>query len=327
MKRALVTGITGQDGSYLADVLTERGYEVFGLYRHRSSNPFSRIAHLLDKVVLIQGDVCDSIALRRAIDIEPDEIYHMADQDSVTWSYDNAGYQIDVTIGAVARLLELVRVMAKDAKVFIPSSATIFSCFPPQDEDSAITPLSPYACAKAAVRHICSYHRAVNDLRIICGIMFNHDSPRRNSGYLLQKIARSALDVVYGRRDKVRLGQLDYKVDIGHAQDYMEAVVNLMSLRDSGDYVFATGRPYTIRTLVMKALEQATLIADRPSPSTDYKNLVIDTGEVVRKGPMVELIGYAGKLHRVLENNGLPVQFRDALDVLRLLVSCEEALG
>lgn len=258
-KTALILGCAGQDGSYLADLLLEKGYNVHGLYRHGSHpNALWRIEHCKNRLVLHRGDVLDQLSIDRAVsETTPDEIYNMADQDSVAWSFEAPVQQLDITAGTVIRLLESVRRFAPCARVFQPCSATMYGELkPPQNEAGLMVcaPASPYACAKEVAWRTCCMYAHLYNLYVSCGVMFNHDSPRRSEDYLLSRIARQAVRVSRGELDKVRIGCPHRRVDIGYAPEYMDAAWRMLQQDEPGDYVVATGRAYPIMILVSEAL-------------------------------------------------------------------------
>lgn len=252
MKRALILGIGGQDGSYLADILLEQGWVVHGMHRRSSVDNLARIAHCRDRVKLWQGDLLDLASLVKALDgAEPNVVFNEADQDHVGWSKECALYSASVTYGGVANLLEAIRWTACrlpiGCKLFQPLSATMFGdCPAPQDELTPLAPNSPYACAKAGAWHLCRHYRREHGLDVRCAIMFNHDSPRRGGEYLLQRIA-------HGQKID---GDLSTVVDIGYAREYMEAAVKIMELPPpqndffQHDYALGTGMGYTIGRLL-----------------------------------------------------------------------------
>lgn len=264
MKRALVLGIGGQDGSYLADILVERGVEVHGMLRHSSGDNRRRIGHLDGKVRLHSGDLTDFCSLQRVvIDADPEWVFNEADQDHVGYSKLTPLYSAQVTYGGVANLLEVLRLdptlrecedkgrVSWGRKLFQPLSATMFGdCPAPQDESTPLNPASPYACAKAGAWHLCRHYRREHGLDVRCAIMYSHDSPRRGGDYLLQRIARG---------EKIG-GDLSTVVDIGYAREYMEAAVRIMELPTADkffvgaagahDYVLGTGHGWRIENLV-----------------------------------------------------------------------------
>ena len=243
MKRVLIFGINGQDGSFLAEILLERGYEVHGFYRRSSVDNLSRIRHLLSDVTLHKGDLTDYGSVHRAVAecLPLHEVYNEADQDHVGWSQSAPSYSAAVTYGGVVNVLEAVRQLTPTTRIFQPVSATMFGYAPPrQDETTRLYPQSPYACAKVAAYYLCQHYRREHGMFVSCGILFNHDSPRRSGDYLLQRIARG----------EELWGDLETIVDIGYAREYMEAVWKLMQLDRPDDFVLGTGRGYRIKDLL-----------------------------------------------------------------------------
>ena len=251
MKKALITGVTGQDGSYLADILLERGYEVHGLYRRVSQGNFKNIDHIIKaepvEFHLHKGDITDASSVLRVIrEVQPDELYHMADQDNVGWSYETPWLSSELTAKSVGTVLELVRTYCRDCRVFIPCSATMFGAAEfPQTELTQFAPQSPYAVAKVAAYYWAQYYRETHKLHVVTGIMYNHDSPRRQGDYLLHKICRG---VVNG--EAIELGDPSQRVDIGDAKEYMEVVHEMMQLPLPDFYVLGTGEAPTIGDVV-----------------------------------------------------------------------------
>ena len=242
-KRALVLGIGGQDGSYLAGILLEKGYEVHGLYRRSSVDNLRRIAHCRSRVTLHQGDMADPISVERALlEAQPDEVYNMADQDHVGFSLATTAYSLDITAGAVGRTLETLRgLRRRTVRYFQPLSATMFGdAPPPQNEQTPFAPASPYACAKVAAYYLCQHYRREYGMHVSTAIFFNHDSPRRGGDYLLQRIAR----------EEKLWGDLDTVVEVGYAREYMEAAHAILQLDRPDDFVIGTGRGFRIRDLV-----------------------------------------------------------------------------
>ena len=259
--RALIIGIGGQDGSYLADVLLERGYEVAGIYRHSSVDNLQRIKHIKDKVTLYPGDLLDTTTTIRTLkDYQPDEVYNEADQDNVPWSHNVPGISCDVTAGAVGKLLESVYQTNKDIKVFQPLSATMFATGNlTQNEQTRFNPQSPYACGKVAAYYLCRYYRETKDMFVATAIFFNHDSPRRSEDYLLNKICNSVVRMAKGEQDMLYLGNLATQVDIGFAWEYMVAAHSIMQCEVPDDFVIGTGVGHTIEEWVATACKVAKL--------------------------------------------------------------------
>jgi len=247
--RALITGVCGQDGSYLADILLEKGYEVYGVYRHSSKDPFDNVRHNIGNpnFHLIQGDVTDALCLDEIIrKVDPHQIYHEADQDNVDWSFLHPAYQVDVTVKAVSNLLSSVRRHCPSARVFIPCSSTMFGDAPaPQTEETPFNPRSPYACAKVAAYHLARMYRQNHGMFVCTGILYNHDSPRRNGNYLLHKICKAA-----AINTQLVVHNVDQYFAVGYAKEYMSYVVKLMHLSKPDDYVVYNAECVKLKSII-----------------------------------------------------------------------------
>ena len=252
--KSLILGVGGQDGSFLAEELLSRRHEVHGLYRRCSTTNLTRVSHILNKITLHKGDLSDPLSLLSAVDAsQADCIYNMADQDDVRWSGHVPSYNIDVTAGAVANLLEITK--RRKIRMFQPVSSTMFKpSLRPLDELSELKPNSVYACAKACAYHLTRLYRS-EGVFASTAIMFNHDSPRRGPGYLLQRICADAKRVANGELDAIDVGIPDTTVDIGYAKEYMVAVANIMELNYTSDFVLGTGIGATILEIAQYALE------------------------------------------------------------------------
>ena len=259
-KCALITGITGQDGSYLADLLLEKGYRVYGMVRRSSSVQKTRIEHLYRDphltdvpLYLEYGDLADASSIRHVLTkVQPDEVYNLAAQSHVRVSFDQAEYTFDVTGTGVLRFLEAIRdyrdTVSKEVRFYQASSSEMFgSSPPPQNEDTPFRPRSPYAVAKvASFWHTVNYREAYN-LHCSNGILFNHESERRGENFVTRKITRSAGLIKVGLQKKLYLGNLEAKRDWGHARDYVEAMWLMLQQPKPEDYVIATGESYSVK--------------------------------------------------------------------------------
>jgi GDPmannose 4,6-dehydratase len=260
MKKALITGITGQDGSYLAELLLEKGYEVHGVVRRSSSFNTQRIDHIYRdphesdaRMFLHYGDLTDGQGLTNlALDIEPDEIYNLGAQSHVRVSFDSPAYTVQATgIGAL-NVLEAARQLksrGKDTKVYQASSSEMYGDVfeTPQTEKTPFCPQSPYACAKVYAFHQTVNYRKAYDMFAVNGILFNHESPRRGETFVTRKITRAATRIKLGLQDKLYLGNLDAKRDWGYAKDYVVGMWMMLQANEPDDYVLATGETQTIR--------------------------------------------------------------------------------
>ncbi|PQV62485.1 GDPmannose 4,6-dehydratase [Abditibacterium utsteinense] len=269
-RTALVTGITGQDGSYLAELLLSKGYEVHGIVRRSSSVNSARIDHLCheERLHLHYGDLADSAALSRLMgQVAPDEVYNLGAQSHVKVSWDQAEYTADVTGLGVLRLLEAARDaqerLGKQIRFYQASSSEMFgAAAPPQSLSTPFHPRSPYACAKVYGFWQTVNHRESYDLFACNGILFNHESPRRGETFVTRKITRAVGRIKEGLQDKLYLGNLDAKRDWGHARDYVEAMWLMMQHEQARDYVVATGEAYSVREFAERAFALVGLDAE-----------------------------------------------------------------
>ena len=259
MKKALVTGITGQDGSYLAELLLEKGYEVHGIVRRSSSFNTQRINHIYQdpheveaRMFLHYGDLTDGQGLTNLVlDLEPDEIYNLGAQSHVRVSFDSPAYTVQVTGVGALNVLEAARQLnaKKKTRVYQASSSEMFGDVieTPQTEETPFCPQSPYACAKVYAFHQTVNYRHAYDLFAVNGILFNHESPRRGETFVTRKITRAATRIKLGLQKKLYLGNLDAQRDWGYAKDYVEGMWMMLQADEPDDYVLATGETQTIR--------------------------------------------------------------------------------
>lgn len=249
MKKALIMGITGQDGSYLAEILLKKGYEVHGFYRKSATGNKKNIMHLLDKIHLHRGDMLDATSIYRTVDqVRPDEMYNEADQDHVGWSYDTVDYSSDVTGSAVGRTLEIVRQIDKKIRYFQPVSSNMFGIAKnPQTEETTLNPQSPYGCAKGFSFLLTRYYRNVFGMFASTGIFYNHESPRRTDDYVTRKITKAAARISKGLQKKLVLGDIDIEVDFGYAGDFMNAAHSILQLDKPDDFIICSGKLHSIR--------------------------------------------------------------------------------
>ena len=256
MKKALVTGICGQDGSYLAELLLSKGYEVHGIMRRSSSFNTERLEgiyqdpHASDyRLRLHYGDVEDGSALAKLVaQVRPDEIYNLAAQSHVRVSFDVPEYTVSTVAMGTLRVLEAIRSLNNGCRMYQASSSEMYgSSPPPQSEGTSFQPRSPYACAKVFAHQLCQNYRDAYGLFVACGILFNHESPRRNSTFVTRKITRAAARIKHGLDDKLFLGNLDAKRDWGFAGDYVEAMWLMLQQDTADDYVVATGESHSVR--------------------------------------------------------------------------------
>jgi GDPmannose 4,6-dehydratase len=268
--KALITGITGQDGSYLAELLLEKGYEVHGLVRRSSSaNQLWRLAGIRDRLVLHEGDMLDASTVTRAVaGAYPDEVYNLAAQSHVGTSFDAPVHTCDIIVGGTARLLEAIRqVGPRRVRYYQASTSEMFGLTPPpQDESTIFHPRSPYGAAKLAAHWLTVNAREAWGMHASSGILFNHESPRRGEAFVTRKISlgvarirREIEDVAPAAARPLRLGNLDAQRDWGHARDYVEGMWRMLQQETPNDYVLATGESHTVREFVELAFQCAGL--------------------------------------------------------------------
>ena len=273
-RTALITGITGQDGSYLAELLLGKGYEVHGVVRRSSSMNRGRIDHLRHvnpahpdgaRFVLHYGDMTDSGGLNRLVKtVRPDEIYNLAAQSHVHISFDQPEYTGDADGLGTTRLLEAIRTTGLPTRFYQASTSEMFGLTPPpQNEKSPFYPRSPYAAAKLYAHWMTVNYREAHELFACSGILFNHESPRRGENFVTRKITRGIAQILAGKTDKLHLGNLDSKRDWGHARDYVEAMWLMLQQEESDDYVIATGVMRSVREFLEAAFEMAGLDWDK----------------------------------------------------------------
>ncbi|HEX9092631.1 MAG TPA: GDP-mannose 4,6-dehydratase [Coriobacteriia bacterium] len=261
-KRALITGITGQDGSYLAEMLLEKDYEVFGLVRRSSTESDDRLTAILPSITLIGGDLLDASSMLDALDrARPDEVYNLAAQSFVAESWHEPVYTGEVTALGVTRMLEAIRRVCPDTRFYQASSSEMFGkvAETPQRETTAFHPRSPYGVAKAYGHYITVNYRESFDMHASSGILFNHESPRRGIEFVTRKITDGVARVKHGLQTELRLGNLDAKRDWGFAGDYVEAMWLMLQQERAGDYVVATGETHTVREFCEIAFARAGL--------------------------------------------------------------------
>ena len=256
MKKALITGITGQDGSYLAELLLKKGYSVYGLVRRLSTPNTENIKHLLEQVELISGDLLDQKSLQDAIvESEPDEVYNLAAQSFVKTSWSQAVLTGEYTAIGVTRVLEAIRAVNPKIKFYQASSSEMFGKVTetPQKETTRFYPRSPYGVAKVYGHYITVNYRESYDMFACSGILFNHESPRRGIEFVTRKISHGVARISLGKQKKILLGNLDSKRDWGYAGDYVDAMWRMLQQETPDDYVIATGETHSIQEFVEEA--------------------------------------------------------------------------
>ncbi|NBK90674.1 GDP-mannose 4,6-dehydratase [bacterium 1XD21-13] len=292
-RKALITGITGQDGSYLAELLLEKGYEVYGLFRRGSTNTSERIAHLLEEraagdpgLHLIYGDMTDSLNLvRLMLEIKPDEVYNLAAQSHVAVSFEEPEYTANADGLGVLRILEAVRVagLAETTRIYQASTSELFGKVEeiPQKETTPFHPRSPYAVAKLYGYWITKHYREAYGMYAVNGILFNHESERRGETFVTRKITLAVANILAGRQEKLYLGNLNAKRDWGYARDYVECMWMMLQHDTPEDFVIATGETHTVREFVEAAFGQGGIRLKWQGEGVEEKGIDEKTGKVL----------------------------------------------
>jgi GDPmannose 4,6-dehydratase len=294
MPTALITGITGQDGSYLAEFLLNKGYRVIGMVRRSSTTPYERIGHLVDRVELVSADLLDQTSLTDAVhDTQPDEIYNLAAQSFVAASWPQPVLTGEFTALGVTRMLEAMKKAAPKARFYQASSSEMFGKVheSPQTEDTPFYPRSPYGVAKVYGHWITVNYRESFGLYAVSGILFNHESPRRGTEFVTRKVSDAVARIKLGRQKEVRLGNLDARRDWGFAGDYVEAMWIMLQQDVPDDYVIGTGDTRTVRELCDVAFSRVGL---------DYRDYVVQDPKFFRPAEVDLLVADASKAREKL---------------------------
>jgi GDPmannose 4,6-dehydratase len=297
MKKALITGISGQDGSYLAEFLLDKGYKVFGLVRRTSSSTnLSRIKHLLSNtnLSLIYGDLADSASLSEAVNTtKPDEIYNLGAMSHVRVSFDVPEYTADITGTGVLRFLEAIRKSGLPVKFYQASSSEMFgkASQVPQNEDTPFYPRSPYACAKVFANQIVKNYRESYGMFACNGILFNHESERRGEEFVTRKITKAVARIKLGLQSELKLGNIDSKRDWGHSRDFVRAMWLMLQQDKPDDYVVATGETHTVKEFLIEAFGSVGL---------DWQKYVKIDPMFLRPAEVDVLLGDYSKAKRIL---------------------------
>jgi GDPmannose 4,6-dehydratase len=294
MKTALITGITGQDGSYLAELLLEKGYKVFGIVRRSSTTPYERIAHLVDRIELLSADLLDQHSLVDAIAAcAPDEIYNLAAQSFVQTSWMQPVLTGEFTAMGVTRALEAFRKAAPNARFYQASSSEMFGRVveTPQTETTPFYPRSPYGVAKVYGHWITVNYRESYGLYAVSGILFNHESPRRGLEFVTRKVTDAVARIKLGLANEVRLGTLDARRDWGYAGDYVEAMWRMLQLDEPQDFVIGTGHTWSVQQLCEAAFSAVNL---------DYRDYVVQDPRFMRPAEVDLLVADPSKASKVL---------------------------
>ncbi len=315
MKTALITGITGQDGSYLAEFLLTKGYRVVGIVRRSSTTPYERIAHLVDKIELVSADLLDQTSLMDAIDeVKPDEIYNLAAQSFVATSWTQPVLTGEFTAIGVTRILEAMRRTVPKARFYQASSSEQFGKVveTPQKENTPFYPRSPYGVAKVYGHWITVNYRESFGLYAVSGILFNHESPRRGLEFVTRKVTDAVARIKLGLASELRMGTLDARRDWGFAGDYVDAMWRMLQQDAPQDYVIGTGETWSVRQLVEEAFSYADL---------DYKQFVKQDAKFNRPAEVDLLVADPSRAKRELGWEP-KVRFRE---LVRMMVDADLA--
>lgn len=293
-KRVLITGITGQDGSYLADFLLEKGYEVYGMVRRSSTENFERIEHIKNKITLIQGDLLDQMSMISIMqEAKPDEIYNLAAQSFVPTSWTKPILTGEFTALGVTRMLEAMRLVCPKAKFYQASSSEMFGKVKesPQNEDTPFHPRSPYGVAKVYGHYITVNYRESYDLFAVSGILFNHESPRRGKEFVTRKISDGVARIKLGLEKKLLLGNLDARRDWGFAGDYVRAIWLMLGQKKPSDFVVGTGQTHSVREFCHEAFKVVGL---------DWRKFVKVDKKFIRPAEVEKLCANPARAHKIL---------------------------
>ncbi|MCA9955021.1 MAG: GDP-mannose 4,6-dehydratase [Ardenticatenaceae bacterium] len=294
MPKALITGITGQDGSYLAEFLLGQGYEVIGMVRRTSTINFHRIAHIQDKVTVVPGDLCDQVSMIHLLEEHrPDEVYNLAAQSFVQTSWNQPVFTGDVTALGVTRLLDAIRFVDPKIRFYQASSSEMFGKVVevPQKETTPFYPRSPYGVAKVYGHWITINYRESYDMHATSGILFNHESPRRGLEFVTRKITHHVAQIKLGMTDELRLGNLDARRDWGYAGDYVKAMWLMLQQDKPDDFVIATGDTHSVEEFLEVAFGHVNL---------DWHDYVVQDERFMRPAEVDLLVGDPGKAGRIL---------------------------
>ena len=331
MKKALITGVTGQDGSYLSEFLLDKGYSVCGLVRRSSSEKRERIDHLMShpNFSIQYGDMTDSLSIIKLVDkIQPDEIYNLAAQSHVQVSFEVPEYTADADAVGTLRLLEAVRFlkMEKSCRIYQASTSELFGKVQeiPQRETTPFYPYSPYACAKQYAYWIVKNYREAYDIFAVNGILFNHESERRGETFVTRKISLAAAKIKHGLQDKLLLGNMDALRDWGYAKDYVECMWLMLQHSEPEDFVIATGDQRSVRDFCDSAFAAAGITLKWEGSGIDEKGLDAATGRVLievspdffRPTDVVNLLGDPTKAREVLGWNPRKTSFEELVRIM-----------
>ena len=313
MKKALILGVTGQDGSYAAELLLSKKYIVYGMHRKSATNNKKNLEEILQKknknFRLVKGDLLDTISLNNLInEIKPNEIYNYADQDHVGWSYNIPSYSLKTTALSVIEILEIIRRQKYKIKYFQPISSNIFGLTrtSKQSEETIINPNSIYALGKASAYYACIMYNRIYNMNNCGAIFYNHESPRRSEEYLSKKVTKQAVEIYKKKRKKILLGDLGAKIDWGYAKDYVEASWQIMQQKKPDFFVIGTGKNYYVRDFVRYTFEALNL---------DFKKYVKIDKKLLRPSKTSNLRANTNKAKKVF-NSKVKTSLKQLINIM-----------
>ena len=293
MKKALILGINGQDGSYLSEILLEKGYEVHGLIRRTSTGNLENVQDILQEIELHYGDLSDPISLYHIIrTIKPVEIYNEADQDHAGISFQIPAYNFDITGSAVGRILEIIKQIDSGIRFFQPVTSNMFgkTTISPQKENTPFNPQNPYACAKTFAYNLSKMYRDVYSMYVSIGIFYNHESPRRTDEYVTRKITKAAARIKLGKQNEIILGNINAIIDWGFARDYMETAWEIIQLNKPDTFVIGSGEAHSVKDFLELAFNEVKL---------DYKEFLKTDEKFMRPAENSILLADSSKAKKV----------------------------
>ena len=293
-KNAFITGITGQDGSYLAEFLLEKGYRVYGMVRRSSTETFERISHLVDRIELVEGDLLDQLSLINLLkQTRPQEVYNLASQSFVPTSFEQPVLTGEFTALGVTRMLEAIKLVNRKIRFYQASSSEMFGLVQetPQTEKTRLYPRSPYGVAKLYGHWITINYRESYNIFAVSGILFNHESPRRGKEFVTRRITDGVAKIKLGLAKKLALGNLDAKRDWGYAGDFVAAMWMMLRHKEPHDFIVATGETHSVREFAKVAFAEAGL---------DWKEYVVTDPKLYRPAEVHTLCGDASKIRKIL---------------------------
>jgi len=308
--KALISGISGQDGSYLAELLLSKGYEVHGIIRRISHPNIENLESIKDKIKLHTGDMTDSVSIQNILEeVKPDEIYNFAGMSQVRVSYDTPVSTFDINTLGLLRIIESVRNLKLDCKIYQACSSEMFGKVQevPQTEKTPFYPRSPYGVSKTASYYLAKTYREAYDMKIYTGWLFNHESPRRGTEFVTRKICIGVAEIVAGKRDKLILGNLDAKRDFGYAKEYVEWIWKIMQHDTPDDFVIATGETHSIKEFVALAFKAAGI--------SNWEDYVEFDKNLLRPAEVDLLIGDATKSKNILGFEP-KVKFKELVEIM-----------